>query len=92
MLDPADWRPKAVLQRYPLNAVRDHPAWSRPSDSALPVTAPIRQIMVELLGAASNKLELGPLERYPHGTTIRNPCGVTSARSITTCRAVAPIQ
>ena len=90
MLDTAGKRIKAVLQCYPLDlpldAVRDHPAVvSAERLRAVRDKAPTRQVLVELLGAA-------PGGGTPCGITTRNPCVVTSASGITTCKAAAPIQ
>ena len=72
MLDPADRRDKAVLQRYPLNlsldAVRDHPAVvSAERLRAAGDKSPTRQVLVELLDV----VPLGkiPLAALRQGTT-----------------------
>ncbi|KAG0712970.1 hypothetical protein GWK47_017257 [Chionoecetes opilio] len=69
LLDPAERHTKAVLQRYPLDmpleAVRDHP--SVISAGRLRVVrdrAPTRQVLVELIGAAPDRLDLGPWGKY----------------------------
>ncbi|KAG0713960.1 putative RNA-directed DNA polymerase from transposon X-element [Chionoecetes opilio] len=70
LLDPAQRRVKAVLQRYPLDlpieAVRDHPQVVLAERfRATRDKASTRQVLVVLVGAAPDRLDLGPWGRYP---------------------------
>ncbi|KAG0718135.1 Heparan sulfate glucosamine 3-O-sulfotransferase 3A1 [Chionoecetes opilio] len=67
--DPAERHIKAVLQRYPLDmpleAVLDHPSVILAGRlRAVRDRAPTRQVLVELIGAAPDRLDLGPWGKY----------------------------
>ena len=62
LLDPEDRHTKVIMERYPLDlpieAVRDHPhVVSAERLLAFPGRAPTRQVLVELLGAAPERLD-----------------------------------
>lgn len=68
-LDPAERRSKVVLQRYPLElpleVVRDHPhVVSAERLRAARDKAPTCQVLVQLVGAATDKLDQGPWGRH----------------------------
>ncbi|KAG0718515.1 hypothetical protein GWK47_052309 [Chionoecetes opilio] len=78
LLDPAERHTKAVLQRYshdmPLEAVRDHPSViSAGRLRAVRDRAPTRQVLVELIGAAPDRLDLGPWGKYSMHHYEREP-------------------